>query len=130
MSLFDKFLKAISVVLPSGLTDKKARLLAQLDPHRIDVENVRSILGVSHAEAVKILETAVRQGVFEKQIDVRCPDGSIGASATTEDALPPTVPCWTDEEGFPEKVMLATHSLPRTISYRLHESNDTYKRTA
>jgi hypothetical protein len=112
------------------MTDREAELLSRLDPERIHVENVRSILDVSYAEALKIVEAAVRQGVFERRVDVICPDGSVAASAETEDKLPATVSCWSEDEGFSEELTVPTQSLPRTISYRLHESSHPYKKTA
>jgi hypothetical protein len=133
MNLFSKFLKIISAVFPSRLTEKNAKLLSQLNPSRIYVENVRSLLGVSHAEAVRILETAVRQGVFEKRIGVLCPDGEIAASAESEKNLPFQVECLQeDEDGYPEETSIPTESLKKVIFYRLYERSDpiSYSRTA
>lgn len=127
MNLFDRFLKIIRPFGPSGLDEAQSRALAQLDTHKIYVENVRSILGISSTEAVRILETAVRQGVFEKCVEVMCPDGTIAASATSEDGLPSTVRCWVeDEEGRLEEAAFATKSLHKTTFYRLHERSETF----
>ena len=133
MSLFDKFLRTISSLGPSGISEAQKRALVQIDTHKIYVENVRSLLGVSHAEALKILETAVRQGVFERCVEVLCPDGTVAASAAKEENLPPVVHCWVeDEEGHLEENDLPTKSLARTIFYRFDERSNanSYTRTA
>jgi len=134
MSLFEKFLKAISKnISPSVLSERDALLLSKLDPHKIYVENVRSILGVSSTEAKRILETAVRQGIFEKRVEVTCPDGSVAASAESEEALPNSVHCWREEDGQLEEVDLPTDSLTKTVFYRLYERSASpvpYSRTA
>lgn len=93
--------------------------LAHLDPHRIYIENVRSVLGVSTAEAIAICENAVRQGLFEKGIEVRCPDGGVAASAKTEQELPPTVYCWVDEDGHVGEVERSTADLAKAPFYVL-----------
>jgi hypothetical protein len=133
MSLFDKFLQAIKSLLPAALTSEQLRLLSQLDTHQIYVENVRSLLGVSHREAVNILETAVRQGVFTKKIGVICPDGHVAAEAETEDRLPPTIHCSSeDDEGFPEELELSTQTLKKVVFYSLDEPSESasYGRTS
>jgi hypothetical protein len=133
MSLFDKFLRTIDVFGSSGISEAQSRVLAQLDTHKIYVENVRSLLGISYGEAVRILETAVRQGVFEKWIEVTCPDGTVAASARNENELPTTVHCWVeDEEGHLEDSDFPTQSLKKSTFYRLDERSETvpHARTA
>jgi len=133
MSLLNRFLKTISSIHPSGLSESQRRLLAQLDTRKIYVENVRSLLDVSHAEALRILETAVRQGVFVKWVEVMCPDGSVAAAAPREDKLPVTVHCWVEgEEGHLEETDFPTARLRKTTFYKLNEQPDTipHSRTA
>jgi hypothetical protein len=133
MPLFSRFLQAIKSLLPAPLSNEQLELLSQLDTHQIYVENVRSLLGVSYREAVDILETAVRQGVFTKKIGVVCPDGSVGASAETEDNLPATTPCFKeDEDGLAEEFNLPTQTLKKVVFYSLDESSKSasYSRTA
>jgi hypothetical protein len=126
MSLLDRFLKTISSFSPSGISEAQSRLLSQLDTHKIYVENVRSLLEISHDEALRILETAVRQGVFERCIEVLCPDGAVAASACSEARLPRTVPCWAeDADGHLDETDLPTESLRKTVFYRLNERSQT-----
>ena len=122
MSLFNRFLETISSMFPSGLTGKKTKQLLALNPNKIYVENVRSILGVSHGEAVRILETAVRQGAFKKLVEIQCPDGTVVASAEKEEDLPHTVHCWKeDDEGNLEEGYLDSQSLRKNTFYRVNE---------
>lgn len=124
MSLFGRFFQAIKSLLPTALTDEQMGLLSRLDTHKIYVENVRSLLGVSHQEAVNILETAVRQGVFTKKIGVMCPDGHVAAEAESEDRLPQTIHCSSeDDEGFPEELELLTKTLKKVTFYSLDDSS-------
>ena len=125
MRLFSKFLQTIKSLLPTGLTDEQVALLSHLDTHQIYVENVRSLLGVSNKEALAILETAVRQGVFTKMVGVVRPDGSIGASAKSEAALPRVFHYVADDEdGYPEEVDLPTQTLKKVVFYSLDESKE------
>ncbi len=133
MSL-EKFLRRIINLLPGEiLGEKEATALAQLNPEKIYVENVRSILDLSTRRAQQICETAVRQGVFQKFIEVICPDGVVAASAASESELPTTVMCWLDTEQGVEEVEVPTTQLRKTVFYRLID-NDTpaqpYGRTA
>ncbi len=107
-------------------------MLSSLNPEKFYAENVRHILGVSHASAVRICETAVRQGVFERRVEVLCPDGAAGASADTEDHLPGTVRCWHRDGGFLEQDEIPTKTLEKVVFYRLHEQPDSvpYGQTA
>jgi hypothetical protein len=104
------------------LSEKEAEALAALNPDKIYVENVRNILNVSSSHALRICETAVRQGLFETGIEVLCPDGAVVASAKKEEELPERVPCWKEEDGHMEEVNIATSSLDKKKFYRLNES--------
>jgi hypothetical protein len=117
--------------MPFKLSEAQAALLSQIDTHKIYVENVRSLLDITHAEAVRILETAVRQGVFEKRVEVLCPDGTVAASADNEDSLPPHVNCWVeDEDGHLEEADIPTKGLKRVVFYSVDERSVPYSRTA
>lgn len=113
-----KFLLRISGKLPVGVV-LNMDALQQLDPYRIEVENVRSVLRVPRAIAQSICDIAVRQGVFLKLIAVECPDGSDGAEAAVESDLPETVTCYETENGFVREVELQTRSLRKVTFYRL-----------
>jgi hypothetical protein len=115
-----------------GLSEKESALLSSLDPDKIYIENVRSILDVSYSSAVRICETAVRQGLFKRYIEVKCPDGSVAAATDNEETLPKTVHCWTEIDGHPEEVEFATQALAKTTFYRLNDESDSvpYRQTA
>lgn len=115
----EKFFDIISRLFPKDFMVGDIAALSTLDPSRIYVENVRSIFGVSDRFAVELLETAVRQGVLQRLVEVACPDGAVAASAETEGQLPESVNCWMDRDGFMEPVEYATKDLQKTVFYRM-----------
>jgi hypothetical protein len=115
----ERFLNTIARRLPGKKMSKDA--LAQLNPDRIYVENVRSLLDVSNSNAVAILEEGLKQGWLLSGVEVTCPDGSVAAIAETEDMLPETVFCTQEEGGHPEEVELSTHLLKKRKFYRLND---------
>jgi hypothetical protein len=117
--LFEKFLRIISRFAGDDPLAGREAALAKLNPDKFYVENVRSVLGVSHRSAVTICETAVRQGVFRRGIEVLCPDGAAAASAERADQLPPTVRCWVEQDGHLEEEHYPTESLRKLTFYRL-----------
>jgi hypothetical protein len=127
MRLLEKLFQIISNIAPSPkLSEKEAEMLARLNPDKFYIENVRSILGVSHAAAAQICEAAVRQGVFERHVEVICPDGSVAASADIEAHLPEMVRCWHEEAGHLEPEELPTRQLEKTTFYRLNDKSDPF----
>jgi hypothetical protein len=132
MPLLEKLFQIISKVVPESgaLSEKESKLLLALNPQKFYVENVRSLLGVSYKSALQICETAVRQGVFERAVEVRCPDGSVAATAEMEAELPKEVRCWKDVDGFLEPEMTPSASLEKVFFYRLHEREAPLSRSA
>jgi len=133
MQFLQRLFQIISAIVPAPkLSAEEAKMLSGLDPDKFYVENVRSILNVSYATAARICETAVRQGLFERRVEVMCPDGAVAASAETESDLPETVRCWHEEDGLLEPENLPTEQLKKTTFYRLHEESDSvpYGQTA
>ena len=80
-----KFLDAISRWLPPQKRPELEAAIASLNPDKMYVENVRSVLGVSTETAVDACEAAVRQGLFRRRIEIISPDGSIATSASCEE---------------------------------------------
>ena len=111
----------MSRFISPGIPPDSLRELSRLDPHKIYLENVRSVLGVSSKKAQSICEVAVRQGVFEKWVEIRCPDGSVPASAKKESDLPAVVHCWVEEEGDMSEIELSSTELRKINFYRLVE---------
>jgi hypothetical protein len=116
-----KFLDITSRLLPSNPVAGIEDALADLNPDKIYVENVRSVLGVSYGKAMDICEIAVRQGFFQRGVEVKCPDGAVAASANSEADLPPMVHCWTEEDGQFKDVELPTDKLQKVIFYKLND---------
>jgi hypothetical protein len=125
MRLLKRLFQIISNIVPiSQVSENEAELLAKLNPDKFYVENVRSILDVSYASAARICETAVRQGIFERRVEVKCPDGAVAASADIEANLPEHVRCWIQDEGHLEAVELPTKDLEKSTFYRLNDNSD------
>lgn len=118
--LFQKFFETISNLLPGRFTGN-LDALSRLNPQKMYVENVRSVFGVSERAAQRYCDTAVRQGVFSRFVEVRCPNGSVGATAESEDNLPETVHCWQEEDGDFTEAVLLTRELPKAVFYRLND---------
>ena len=133
MELLKRLFQIISKVVPApALSEDEAQQLAKLNPDKFYVENVRNILGISHASAKRICETAVRRGLFERRVEVMCPDGAVAASAESEAGLPRTVRCWHEEDGHFEAEELPTKDLEKMTFYRLNDKSDSipYGQTA
>lgn len=107
MKSLKDFLKRISSKLL--LTPRRIAAIGELDPSHIYVENVRALFGVSTGIARRFCEFAVRQGVLQKRVEVRCPDQTVVADAPTVGELPPTVQCWEERDG---SVVQATYETP------------------
>lgn len=113
----EKFLDLISKVIPTDTTSELRAELSRLNPDKIYVENVRSLLHVSARTALDVLETAVRQGVLRKGIEVRCPDGAVAVAVDSGQSLPEQVHCWQDEE----EIEIPTSELSKVTFYRLND---------
>lgn len=133
MELLKKLFQIIRNAVPAPtLSESQALELARLNPEKFYAENVRSILGVSYKSALRICETAVRQGIFERRVEVKCPDGAVAASADTEANLPSVVRCFRQEEQHFEMEEIPTAQLEKTVFYRLRDDADSipYGQTA
>jgi hypothetical protein len=120
--LLTRFFDTISRFVPGDpLLGGNVEAIAKLNPDKIYVENVRSALSISTGMAERICETAVRQGLFDRYVEVMCPDNSVATSAPTEAELPPTVHYWQEENGELHDVELPTATLSKTVFYRYHK---------
>lgn len=119
--LLTKFLDTISKIIPIDPLAGRPEAIARLDPNKIYVENVRSALGVSTSKARLICETAVRRGLFDRFVEVLCPDGAVAASAPTEAELPERVHCWEEHDGHQEEAELPTLTLRKMTFYRFRK---------
>ena len=62
-------------------------------------------------------ETAVRQGLFVKRVQVLCPDGAVAATASSVADLPSRVRCWEDYDGDLVPIELETSGLHKLEVY-------------
>jgi hypothetical protein len=117
--LLTRFLDTINKIVPGDPLAGKEEAIAKLNPDKIYLENVRSALGVSSGRAQQIVDTAVRQGVFQQFVEVVCPDGAVAASATSESELPQVVHCWKEEDGGRVEELFPTSQLAKVTFYRM-----------
>ena len=103
-------------------TPARLKVLSALDTQRIYVENVRAFLGTSTWIARQICETAVRQGLFVKRVQILCPDGAVALTVDDEKAVTDEVQCWREVDGELEPVSERTERLDRLEFYQLVRS--------
>jgi hypothetical protein len=128
-----RFFNSMTQWLPhSVLSLDEARKLSELDPQKIYIENVRSLLGVSYDRAHKICEAAVRQGFFTRGIEVLCPNGDVAVAVEGDAPLPATVLCWEQADDGPEQIERPTSGLRKLPYYKLNEgrASQLYEATA
>ena len=119
--LLTRFLNAISRYVPGDpFMSGSPSDIAKLDPEKIYVENVRAAMRVSTKRARLYCDTAVRQGIFERWVEVIAPDDVVAVSARTEDELPKIIHRWVERDGEFQELMLQTGELPKRTFYRLH----------
>ncbi|MDP9113128.1 MAG: hypothetical protein M3O20_05545 [Acidobacteriota bacterium] len=95
--------------------------MAALNPDKFYLENVRSLLEISSREAQKICEIAVRQGLFDRGVELLAPDGVVVASAKDESDFPETVTYWEEIAGDHIPATTQARTLKKQQFYRLHE---------
>lgn len=119
MDSFEEFLRRISRRFSKLVPASKIAQMMQLDPNRIYVENVRSILGSPSWLARFICELGVRRGVFEKKVQVLCPDGAAVLTASSADEVPTTVLCWEESDGDWTQTSFESANLQKLEFYSL-----------
>ena len=113
MKLYDLVGKFVPAIPPGNI-----EALSRLNPDKFYLENVRNVLNISHRSAKVICDRAVKQGAFERWIEVRCPDGSVPSTAKTEADLPSKVRCWIERDGESEPVDMESADLQKVPFYK------------
>jgi hypothetical protein len=91
-----------------------------VDPGKIEIENVRSVLNTSRFNAKLLCELGVEDGVFEKRIGFICPnDGRILADFDYEEEIPASLSCHICENDGLEEFEFKTENLKTVEFYRL-----------
>lgn len=95
-------------------------VLAEMDPERIYVENVRAFLGVRYSFAKWLCERACRDGLMEKWIALEHPvHGHVLFAAPADDFDPPEeVRCETSELTGEGQSVFAPEELKKVEYYR------------
>lgn len=121
--LFERFFQRIDDSAVGAFVEKRRRLLEQNDDGpRIYVENVRSFFGMSERVARALCEFAVRQGLFERCVGVRCPndDRILIDQCDPSVALPQTVDCEACEASEEDSHVFTVSDCKTITFYRLH----------
>jgi hypothetical protein len=101
---------------------KYLQTINQVDPGKIYVENIRSILKTSQFRARLICEQAVIDNLFLKKIGVICPScDRIVASYFEEDNIPETHICELCEMEEKDEFMFRTVNMDQIIFYQLNK---------
>jgi len=102
--LFQKFLQTISGI----------------DPGKIYVENVRSILDVSTEHARRICEMAVIDKIFERKIGLVCPnENRVIREFSSLNEIPETITCSLCEANDEEESTFNTSDLKKIVYYKI-----------
>jgi hypothetical protein len=113
----------LAVYLIKTLEDsKRLKALSRLNPEKIYIENIRSVFGVSYRIAKLLCETAVRQGMLSRSVEVLCPDDRVAATANSEEELPPTVNCTLLEDGVYEEKEYTAKELRKRTYYKFNKT--------
>jgi hypothetical protein len=115
MSLSSEFFRKIAKRL--FLPRKRLDAIASIDPTHVYVENVRAVFGISNGLARRLCELGVKEGFFERRVQVLCPDNVVAAEAETEELLPHEVHCWREIDGDFEEVTYETDGLQKMEFY-------------
>ena len=121
--MLTKFLDIISrYVQIDPVPDETARKLSELSlEKKVYLENLRRVLGVPEPVAKLIVESAVRQGVFRRGIEILCPDEAVGKEVDNEAEIPTIVECWNQQEQLFEE--LPTGTLKTRVFYKLTDKD-------
>lgn len=101
---------------------KYLQTINTIDPGKIYIENVRSILNVSKSSAKVICEMAVKENLFIKQVGLICPyDQRIISHYNSVDEIPDEVTCHICESEEREKFTFKTSELQKIVFYQLNK---------
>ncbi|MBB5062454.1 hypothetical protein HDF15_000784 [Granulicella mallensis] len=122
MQWYKRFFQKISDLVPTPDVESTAIILSKLDPHHIEVENIRSLLGISHRAARTICETAVSRGLFSHRVVLVCPDDdSVAYEVRDSRPIPETLPCSHRDGDDIVRVEVPSGSLQRREFYVFNE---------
>jgi hypothetical protein len=97
--------------------------IEQLNPAKIFVENVRSLLNISRLEARTLCEMAVSDQLFEKRVGLVCPDdncnGRILADFKWGEQMPESISCKICQVEDREQSTYRTSDLKKVEFYKL-----------
>ncbi|WP_149914267.1 hypothetical protein [Sphingobacterium cavernae] len=120
--LLTKFLKTIDNSFLGEFVENKEKLIANSNPDKIYVENIRSFFGFSYRVAKFFCDLAVRAGFFTKHIGYICPNSNC-KKMIFENEFAKTSPfnlsCSNCEIREEENHVFYAHKLNTVVFYRL-----------
>ena len=101
---------------------KYLQIINKINPQKIEIENVRSILNVNTSSAKTICETLVRENIFIKKIGIICPNTDCGRIIEEFDSyeeIPEEITCEICEDNEEERYTFKTQELEKIVFYKL-----------
>ena len=118
--LLEKFLNLIDKTWIGRSIDRKRELIANTDPDRIYVENIRQFFHMPYRLAKSLCEMAVREKIFNKKEGVICPScGRIIKSCEAGESLKGAITCTVCQSNEEESYSFDVNNLDRRIFYQL-----------
>ncbi len=117
-----KFLQVIEQSPIGRFFDRKRKLIEQLNPERIYVENVRQIYNMPNFAAKIFCEMAVIEGIFERKIGIECPNlecGRIILSVNKSSEIPNEVRCMNCEILEKDTFSFSSSKVHQIVYYKL-----------
>lgn len=100
---------------------KYLQAIKGIDPGKIEVENVRSVLNTSRFNATLICELGVEEGLFNRKIGLVCPnEGRIIQEFDEDEEIPDHITCRLCENDEREEFEWKTADLRRIEYYTLN----------
>lgn len=112
----------------STFSNKLKNAIHSLDPDRIYVENVRSILNVNSRLAKIVCNLAVKKGYFKRYYAVECKNDSCGRiieSFEEKEEIPSELHCYICKDDGLEKTSFKKEELKTIVFYQYQKG--TYK---
>lgn len=101
----------------------KLKIISDLNPHRVFVENVRVLFDITTTEAKELLEELVAKGYAEQMVRLDCPESSCSGRMICSHSIneePPTnVKCSLCETEGNEEFWYETSKLKGSIFYKM-----------
>jgi hypothetical protein len=118
--LLEKFSNIIDHSPIGAAVGYRQQLIKELDPNRIDVENIRHFFGIQFKLAKWLCDIAVTQGAFERRIGLQCPNcDSMLGDFSENDKIPEIVSCENCKRMGEEQINFKSSSCQKIPFYKI-----------